>query len=129
MPHAKVTFQRLVQDSQDFGSDDEHMVSRIFFDLAIGDRELGGFYADVKQTVGASFEHGPLEISRPHGYDGPFAFDVFRDAAEKYYRDQVGAGGRGIRIAGGATNIRMRNNSFVDRRVLEFEIDDRGGPW
>lgn len=32
---AQITFKRLVQDSQDYGSDDEHMVSRAFFDMKI----------------------------------------------------------------------------------------------
>lgn len=28
---ARITFHKLIQDSQDYGSDDEHMVSRAFF--------------------------------------------------------------------------------------------------
>jgi len=37
---AKITFYKCVQDSQDYGSDDEHMVSRVFFILEIGDKKF-----------------------------------------------------------------------------------------
>ena len=35
MALARVHVQRMIQGSQDHGSDDEHMVSRIFFDVDI----------------------------------------------------------------------------------------------
>jgi len=33
MPPARIVFSELIQDSQDYGSDDEYMVSRVFFVL------------------------------------------------------------------------------------------------
>jgi len=33
MSQISVTFHKLIQDSQEFGSDDEHMVSRAFFKI------------------------------------------------------------------------------------------------
>ena len=68
----KVKFNSLLQDSQDLGSDDEHMVSRVFFDLEFRGETFIGLHADVKQTVGARFESAPLEVSKPDGYHGPF---------------------------------------------------------
>ena len=38
--NARVTFYKCIQDSQDYGSDDEHMVSRIFFFLEIADFDV-----------------------------------------------------------------------------------------
>ena len=35
MPQISVTFHKLIQDSQEFGSDDEHMVSRAFFKIEV----------------------------------------------------------------------------------------------
>jgi hypothetical protein len=56
MAKAKIVFQKLIQDSQDYGSDDEHMVSRAFFTLEIeGDRHADMF-VDIKQPVGGDFE-------------------------------------------------------------------------
>jgi hypothetical protein len=37
---AKVTFRKLIQDSQEYGSNDEHLVSRVFFDLEIGENGI-----------------------------------------------------------------------------------------
>jgi hypothetical protein len=128
MVPAKISFRELIQDSQDYGSDDEHMVSRVFFDFEIEGSVHSNLYADVKQPVGSSFETAPLEVSRPSDYKGPFNWQCFRDAVEQYYRSLVGSQGRGIRIEG-ASNIRMRNNRFVQPRVVEYEVDPKGGSW
>ncbi len=127
MAKARVTFNRLVQDSQDYGSNDEHMVSRVFFTLEI-DGTKHELYADIKQTVGSSYETGPIEVSKPHGYSGPFSHQEFQRAAEIYYSSLVGSSGSGIRIQGGA-NIRMRNNTFVKQAVFEFEVGKESTAW
>jgi hypothetical protein len=125
---ASVIFTHLIQDSQDYGSDDEHMVSRAFFTLKVGDKTYPNLYADIKQTVGSSIESAPLEISRPAGYEGPFNHEKFRAAVEKYFRGQIGAAGRGIRIQGGA-NIRMRNNRFVATEAASFPVEAGNKAW
>jgi len=128
MAKAKVLFRELIQDSQDYGSDDEHMVSRVFFDLEIDGKKYKGIYADVKQPVGSSFESAPLEVSIPENYKGPFNFEAFRNVVEQYYRSLVGNRGFGIHIEGGS-NIRMRNNRFIQSGVAEFEVQVAGGSW
>lgn len=130
MTHARVSFQECVQDSQDYGSDDEHMVSRVFFSLEVGGQKYDGLYVDVKQAVGASYETGPIEVGPPRGvrYRGPFNHGAFRDAVETYYRGLVGAKGRGIRISG-ATNVRMRNNRFVQPMTVDFEVSGPDVSW
>jgi hypothetical protein len=117
--NARVTFYKCIQDSQDYGSNDEHMVSRVFFFLEIDEKRLD-LHADIKQTVGSSFE--------TENYKGPFNYDAFRDAAEKYYRSLVGSLGGGIRIQGG-TNIRMRNNTFIQNMIAEFEVKEGSAGW
>jgi hypothetical protein len=121
MTTATITFFKIHQDSQNFGSDDEHMVSRIFFNLEIDGSKYQNLSADIKQTVGADFESGPLEVSPPHGYNGPFNFEAFRREVEDCYRSQVGSRGSGIHIEGGS-NIRMKNNIFTFRRVVQFKV-------
>lgn len=39
MTTATIFLQQLIQYSQDYGSNDENMVSRIFFDLVIDDQK------------------------------------------------------------------------------------------
>jgi hypothetical protein len=128
MTQAKIFLQRLVQDSQEYGSDDEHMVSRVFFDLVIDGTRHQNLYCDVKQMVGSSFETAQLEVSKPAGYTGAFNHDSFQNIIEQYYRNLVGSQGRGIRITGGS-NIRMQNNTFVQPSEATFEVKVSGGPW
>src|SRR4029077_11625065 len=65
---AKVTFRKLIQDSQEYGSNDEHIVSREFFDLEIGGKRHSDLYVDIKQPVGSDFETAPLEVGPPHDH-------------------------------------------------------------
>jgi len=125
---AKITFQKCLQDSQDLGSDDEHMVSRIYFSLEISGNTYENLYVDIKQTVGSDFETGPIEVGSPVGYKGPFNYKAFRESAENYYRGLVGSQVRGIRIQGGS-NIRMRNNTFVQNMNIEFEVGESDSSW
>lgn len=122
MTTAKLHLFKLIQDAQEYGSDDEYMVSRVFFDLEIDGKNHHGLYADIKQIVGSSFESSTLEISMPANYKGPFNYDAFCKIVERYFRSQVGAKGSGIHIEGGS-NIRMRNNTFTNSIMEEFEVN------
>ncbi len=128
MPRAKIIFRELIQDSQEYGSDDEYMVSRVFFDLEFDGETHRGLYANVKQPVGSSFEASPLEVSGPMNYKGPFNMQCFQEAAERYYRGLVGSQGRAIRISG-ATTLRMWNNRYSQDASFECECDKAGGSW
>jgi hypothetical protein len=134
MPRVKVTFRECIQDSQEYGSTDEHMVSRVWIDIAVDGKNQGEFVADLKQTVGSDFETGPIEVSRPievstqKPYRGPFDQNRFAEEAAGYFRGLVGSGASGIRIGGGS-NIRMRNNRFGYRKVIEFDATGRGEAW
>jgi hypothetical protein len=126
MERAKVTFKKLIQDSQDFGSDDDHMISRIFFDLEYRGQTHRDLQVDVKQTVGSDIERDPIEVGHTEGYSGPGNYTAFRGETEKYFRSLVGASASGIRISGGS-NIRMRNNTFSRPHSVEFEVTPQGG--
>ncbi|MDB6105902.1 MAG: hypothetical protein JWO52_5901 [Gammaproteobacteria bacterium] len=128
MATATMTLNEIVQDSQDYGSNDEHMVSRVFFDLTIGGRNHSGLYVDVKQTVGTSYETAPLEVSHPTGYGGPMNHEALRGAVESCYRSQLGSAGRGIRLGPGC-NVRMHNNRFRFRQQAQFEVNQDGAAW
>jgi hypothetical protein len=128
MPNAIMTMTQIIQDSQDYGSNDEHMVSRVFFDLDIEDHNYPGLHVDVKQTVGSSFETAPLEVSAPVGYRGPMNYEALRAAAEGYYRSQIGRAGRGFRL-GPRTQARMRNNRVIARVQVQFEVPQGDAAW
>ena len=89
MPTVTIQFKELIQDSQNYGSDDKHMVSRVFFDLQVGDKRYPGAYANIRQKVGA-VASDPIEVSPPAGYAGPFDHQKFQAEVEKYFRRVVG---------------------------------------
>ena len=126
MPQGKLVFTKIIQDSQDYGSTDEQMVSRVFFDIVVGDVVHRGLYADISQPVGERFEGGPLTVSFPPVLQGRVGFSTFRQHVEDYFRDLVGSRGRGIRIGGGG-NIRMRNNSFIFQKIVDIDVQDADG--
>jgi hypothetical protein len=127
MVKGKLIFTGIMQASQEYGTDDEHMVSRVYFDIEIEGKPQRGLYVDVKQAVGSSFEGGPIEVSLPKGYKGPISYTTFRDEVERYYRDSFGSSGRAFRFGPGS-HVVFRNNLVQMVKVVEFEADDRSEP-
>jgi len=116
---ATVTFHRIVINSQELGSDDEHMVSTMTFTLTIGDESFE-LIVVVKQTVGSDFNTAPLEVSAPIGYDGPINSNAFRDEVENYYREHVGERGRVLNIDPSATATQLINCRVDSEKVVQL---------
>lgn len=117
METAKVTFHKIHQDSQDFGSDDEHMVSRVFFSVEFAGKRYPNLHVNIKQTVGGE---GQIEVGPPQGYSGPFNHDAFSKEVEKYFNGAIGPGGSSFRISGGSA--RMQDNVVFKEVVVEFPV-------
>jgi hypothetical protein len=120
MPSFRVTFRGCVQDSEEYGSNDDYMVSRVFFTLAVDGEVVGDFSADLKQVAGGDVERGDIQVSRPSGYDGPFDAQKFSDAIRDYFLGLVKHHRRAIQIAG-VGYVRMHNNRFDVEQVFEFD--------
>lgn len=129
MTTAHVRFNALHQISQNIGSNDDHMISRIHFDLNIDGQVFSGLYADIKQPVGSNYAETSLEVSKPVGYDGPFNFEAFSQGAEDYYRKQQNS------MFGfeGGSNIHMSNNISIggggQQSIISFEISEEDNTW
>ncbi|MGH9368095.1 MAG: hypothetical protein ACRD3M_10525 [Thermoanaerobaculia bacterium] len=110
----ELTFEGCVQDSEEYGSGRDQMVSRVFFwikrvgappgdfrrdlELVAGGRfarlriePAEGYtgpmlYADLRQTVGEDFETGRVAVGPPVGYSGPFNQEEFARLATTYFR-------------------------------------------
>jgi len=128
MIKAKILFHKCLQNAQELGSNEEFMVSRIFFSLQFPDKNIDNLFVDIKLAVGDQFEGGSIEVGKPQGYTGPINYSAFRDAVEKYYRHLVGSTGIGIRTAG-ASNVIMYNNTFVIPMTAEIDIDEGTAGW
>jgi hypothetical protein len=128
MKKAKITFYSCHQDWQEYGSDDETMVSHVFFNLEIGGEKFEGLYSELKRTVGSeyNYETAPiLEVSPPQSYEGALNYHAFRACVEKYYRTKcVGSQAKGINLGKGAKFIRMYGNVFNIPMVCEFDIEE-----
>ena len=123
MPKAQLIFTSIIQDSQEFGSDNEHMVSQVFFDLRVGADLHTGLAADIKQTVGDDYENAPLEVSMPQSLAGSVNYAEFRKLVEQYYRESFGSTGSAFRFGPG-TKVRMMHNVVSRRSVAEIELLD-----
>lgn len=127
MAQGKLVFHQIIQDSQDFGGDDQHMVSRAFFNVELENRTLKGLHSDIKQTVGTDYETSLLEVDFPEAIRGLIPYGVFRKHVERYYRDSFGASGRMFRIGPGA-QVRMRHNIVRMVKEIEVEVSDPSKP-
>ncbi len=134
MTTRRVNFASCVQDSEDYGSDDDHIVSRVFFCIWYEGLRHPGLHADIKHAVDADVETDRLEITLPHGYDGPISAEGFRRVVGQYYRLLLGRAGSGIRA--GKCGTRMRDNTFLMPRSFEFPLNQTfplpgspGKPW
>ena len=117
----RVRFTSCAYDSQDYGSDDQYIVSRVFFSLWCEGVRYSGLHADIKHPVDGDFETDPLEITLPHGYEGQISPEGFRRAVGQYYRLLVG---RGVELGfqDRTGMFKMRDNIFLGPRSFKFPL-------
>lgn len=121
MPTATIHFKELIQDSQNYGSDDGHMVSRVFFDLQVDDKRYPGAYANIKQKVGAVASDS-IEVSPPAGYAGPFDHQKFQAEVERYFRSVIGNSRSSNRPGQSAKSLRIRDCRHRKAVSVSFEV-------
>ena len=124
MKIAKIIFFKCIHDSQEFGSNDEYMVSRVFFSLENDGIEKSYLFAQIKQPVGSSCNEKYVEVNFPEGITGPFNFNAFSDAAKAYYMRLIGARGCFINVGDSCSRIQTMNKSFHMAHEVEFNISD-----
>ena len=122
MATARVIFRYMVVDSQEYGSNDEHAVSRMFFDMSLGGHDYPGLSVDIKQSVGSNYEAGSLEISSPPGYVGRFNYTAFRAEVEKCYRSKIGSSGSAIHVSG-QSGFRIYGSRFDLNVSADIPVD------
>jgi hypothetical protein len=113
----KLHFRECLQDSQELGSTNEHMVSQVFFTI---DDKSTLYKCQIHQDAGESFsfEDSPLILTPPDQVQAALNYEEFRAAVETYYRMCVGKSLSGIRTSG-ASDTRMSNNRFIQ----SFSVD------
>lgn len=129
MKTAKLTFHRLVNGPQEYGSDDEHLTSKVFFSMELDGKALN-LHAYAKQAVGSNFERDSFEVSKPQGYDGPFNHEQFQKAVEQYMRMWVGRSSRGgVHIGPGASNVKIGGADLAGDWSTTIDLPDGATAW
>ena len=128
--NAQITFYKCVQDSQEFGSDNEHAVSRVFFTVTVNGKTLE-YFCNIIQDYGSSFsyETDPLQVSNPFSNLEHINYEQFRSNVESYYRSCVGSNASGISIGEGCSNIRMQGNKFGFLHTVSIETSENNPAW
>ena len=128
MPLVRTKVEKCIQDSQEYGSTDEHMVSRVFFTIGADDGPEEEDYCDIKQIVGSAYSSDNMEVSRPHKYHGPLNYEIFSDEIAGYFSKLVNSSSAIISL-GEAKNVRMRNNTFVKPYEFKFNAEPTEAGW
>jgi hypothetical protein len=68
----RVKLKKCIQNSQEAGSNDSHMISRVFYEMVVNGNKQGSFYSDITQPVGSEYVAEDLEVTAPNGYKGAF---------------------------------------------------------
>ena len=132
MPHVTVHFQRLeveslsanMGDEEEGTADDDHMISRVHFSIAVPGKLHTDLSVTVKQAAGSRFDDATLEIGQPKGYNGPFDWNAFRVCVARYYRSLLGGEGI-VAIGAGKMSARMLNTRFEQDSYCSFDAQER----
>lgn len=128
MSQVRIDVQKCIQGSQEYGSTDDHMVSRVFFSVHVDGVPKCQDFCDIKQIVGSSYSSGNMEVSRPHQYRGPYDHRIFSDEMAGYYSKLVDSSGPIISL-GSAQKVRMMHNTFAVLYEFTFEAEEAGASW
>ena len=128
MATATVAFRKCVINSQEYGGDDKHLASRVFFDLDIEGEGYANLYVDVRQSKTTDLKEESLEISGPYGYDGPFNCEVFQASLEFYYRQVIGEKGAGWDVLIGGP-LQFEGWTIEQEMLVQFEVAESERGW
>jgi hypothetical protein len=121
MAEVVVRFTACDQNSQEAGTDDEHMVSRLFFSVEVDGKHLGDYHVDLKQTVRSDMVEGLIEVPRPDRIPEPWNQNAFANEARAYFRQ---------RVRRGAKVMTMIENRFEIPKTVRFTATDVAtGSW
>jgi hypothetical protein len=74
MKESILVCHKLIINAQEYGTNDEYMVSVVEFSYEINGKRHDELKCTLKQTVGSDIEKDPIEVSPPIGYDGPINY-------------------------------------------------------
>lgn len=121
MSKANVTIHKCIQDIHDT---DGIMKSKVYFSIKIDGKVYDNLSVMISHNFGIDYSTEPLEVHKVEGLNINLNHAEFSDIIEEYYRSLVGSSGSGINFGNGATNIRMRNNTFIKEYKFDINVID-----
>jgi ribosomal protein S10 len=121
-----ITFHKVDVFSQELGSTDEHLVSRVHGEMVLPGERAQRFTVNVKQVVGSTFDREHLEVM-----DAPRVLDagaIRREVADYYLGCISTSTGAAIRVTGGAL-VKLRNCSIGVPVTVSVPLAERSGGW
>jgi hypothetical protein len=128
MPVLNVNIQECILDSQEYGSTDQHMVSRVFFTIGADDKPPTEDHCDIKQVVGSTYSPNSVEVGHPAKYKGPYDHEKFASEVAEYFCKLVNSKGAVFSL-GEATSVRMMNTRFTVPHRFTFNAEGAGPGW
>lgn len=102
----RVTFERVVQDAQEYGSTETQAVSRVFFELEAGGETYSDMYVDLTEPALGDHAEDTLAVGAPQYVGTGQTFDpgvldqkALERAVRTYYRSLVNSAGFGKHLA------------------------------
>lgn len=97
----RITFNRVVQDSPEFGSTETQSVSRVYLELEHGGTVYQDLFVDIWEAVGSTHGDEELSIGALQGSPalGTLDGDALEEAVRSYYQRLVNSAGYGKHLA------------------------------
>ena len=118
MQNINIYSNKCVHDSQEFGSNNSHIISRVYFNLQVDDKGFSDLSVDISHQSSDLFNATNLKIEN---YCGPqdlssFDYEVLNDSIEYYYRDLMTHEIMTSMV--NSTEMRIRNLSLIKKEVI-----------
>lgn len=115
----RIIFHKVVQDELEFGSDDTHSVSRVFFDLEEDGELYENLYVDVEEPADGTHQTEDIVVGKPQGAPVTLDPESFKQAVCVYYQRLVNSAGYGKHLAKGK-GFRSHGDELGLEQVVEL---------
>lgn len=112
--HVHVT--KCIEDNQEGGSAAFSTTARMFFTIGTETGLLVEDSCDIRRIMRATQSSGQIDVSRPHGYQGPYDHLAFTSGIAAYY----------AKFVADSKGTRPTNNTFEMTHEFTFEAEDAG---
>jgi len=116
MSTVRVHVTKCIRDTQEGGGAAFYTTARVLFTIGTENGLPVEDYCDIRRIMRATQSSGQIDVSRPHGYQGPYDHQAFTNGIAAYY----------AKFVADSTGTRPTNNTFEMTHEFIFEAEDAG---